>query len=198
MPIDYSKYPPNWRFEIRPAILKRAGNKCERCGVKNYAIGYREKSGKFVECEGLQADAAILDGDRVIRIVLTVAHLDHDIGNSSPENLAALCQKCHLEHDREQHKATRQKNRFLDKPELFDAEDKKKISQIAKLAEVTDEELTDLLAYLTELSDYLKGQEPKYRAKGILNEIRRLVNPTDKAIKEAEKLGIYLHKKQEK
>ncbi len=32
MPIDYSKYPPNWKTEIRPAILKREGNKCKFCG----------------------------------------------------------------------------------------------------------------------------------------------------------------------
>ncbi len=35
MPIDYSKYPPNWKTEIVPAILKRANNKCEFCGVEN-------------------------------------------------------------------------------------------------------------------------------------------------------------------
>lgn len=119
MPIDYSKYPANWKTEIRPAILKRARDRCERCGVKNRAIGYREKSGAFVECEGLQADAAELDGDHVFRIVLTVAHLNHDVSDSSPGNLAALCQKCHLTHDAGQHKATKQKNRFRDQPELF-------------------------------------------------------------------------------
>lgn len=31
MPIDYNKYPPNWKTEIRPAVLKRADNKCECC-----------------------------------------------------------------------------------------------------------------------------------------------------------------------
>lgn len=25
MPIDYSKYPPNWKTEIVPAVLERAG-----------------------------------------------------------------------------------------------------------------------------------------------------------------------------
>ena len=35
MPIDYTKYPPNWKSEIVPRILKRADNKCELCGLEN-------------------------------------------------------------------------------------------------------------------------------------------------------------------
>lgn len=38
MPIDYKKYPKNWLSEIRPRVLKRADNKCEFCGVENYAL----------------------------------------------------------------------------------------------------------------------------------------------------------------
>lgn len=41
MPIDYKNYPPNWLTEIRPRILKRAKNKCEFCGLKNYSEGIR-------------------------------------------------------------------------------------------------------------------------------------------------------------
>lgn len=41
MPIDYKNYPENWKTEIRPAILERANNCCEFCGVKNYSVGYR-------------------------------------------------------------------------------------------------------------------------------------------------------------
>ena len=29
MPVDWSKYPSNWAQYIRPALLKRAGNRCE-------------------------------------------------------------------------------------------------------------------------------------------------------------------------
>lgn len=119
MPIDYSKYPPNWKTEIRPAILKRAGNRCEKCGVENGVFGYRDKAGVFHRSEGLQAEADVLDGHRVFRIVLTVAHLNHDRTDNRPENLAALCQRCHLLHDREQHRETRRRNRFKDQPELF-------------------------------------------------------------------------------
>ncbi len=37
MPIDYSRYPTNWKAEIVPRILVRAENLCEVCGVKNRA-----------------------------------------------------------------------------------------------------------------------------------------------------------------
>lgn len=72
----------------RPAILKRAGNRCEKCGVLNGVIGYRDRTGKFHVSDGLQAEADALDGEHIIRIVLTVAHLNHDLTDSSPENLA--------------------------------------------------------------------------------------------------------------
>ena len=111
MPIDYSKYPANWKTEIRPAILKRAGNRCEKCGVPNLAQGYRDKSGKFHALNAFQCGLASLCGHRVFRIVLTVAHLNHDRTDNRPENLAALCQRCNLLHDREQHRETRRRNR---------------------------------------------------------------------------------------
>ena len=113
MPIDYSKYPVNWKTEIRPAILERAGDRCEFCGVPNGVTVYRQKKRR---CRG-QSSSYI--GLTSTKIVLTIAHLNHDVTDSSPENLAALCQKCHLTHDAGQHKATRQKNRFRDQPEIF-------------------------------------------------------------------------------
>ena len=80
MPCDYSKYPQNWKTEIRPRILKRAGNKCEECQAENYKPHPVTGS----------------------RVVLTVAHLDHDPENweVTDDRLKALCQKCHLAYDR--------------------------------------------------------------------------------------------------
>ncbi|NCA78331.1 MAG: hypothetical protein EOM90_18535 [Alphaproteobacteria bacterium] len=118
MPINYKKYPQNWKTEIRPAILKRAQNKCEMCGIENGMTGYREASGNFVPAEGLQADTALEDGERIFRVVLTVAHLNHDIGDNRPENLRALCQRCHLIHDKEHHRASRWNNKHKNNGEL--------------------------------------------------------------------------------
>lgn len=116
MPIDYSKYHPEWKTRIRPEILKRAGNKCEFCGLENYSIGIRHKDGFFVAIEkshqgDVDAEDFIELGYRVIKIVLTIAHLDHDINNNDPDNLRALCQKCHLTLDKDLHKANRARTR---------------------------------------------------------------------------------------
>ena len=79
-PCDYSKYPPDWQ-EIRTRILKRADYKCEWCGAENYALHP-------------------ITGSKVI---LTIAHLDHDPENwqVTDDRLAALCQKCHLRYDKQ-------------------------------------------------------------------------------------------------
>lgn len=45
-PENKDKYPDNW-FEIRERIRKRAGDRCEFCGVHNHAMGYRDKEGVF-------------------------------------------------------------------------------------------------------------------------------------------------------
>ena len=105
-------YPKNWK-QIRQSILERANNKCEFCGVENYAEGYRDEDGKFVISEGMQQETDALDGYKIIKIVLTIAHLDHNPQNCNPENLRALCQKCHLNYDIEHHRETRRNSKKL-------------------------------------------------------------------------------------
>jgi len=111
MPIDYKKYHPDWK-KIAAAIREREGHKCKFCGVENYAIGYRNEVGTFIELSPMESESRSEDGLKQIRIILTVAHLDHNIENNEPENLAALCQKCHLRYDANHHaknsKATRE------------------------------------------------------------------------------------------
>ncbi len=119
MPMDRSRYPDNWD-EISQHIRERDGNRCKWCDVANGAIGYRTPSGEFVQVfESIdqvdeQADALALDGFRLVRIVLTVAHLGaphadgtpgdkHDKMDVRDENLAALCQRCHLQFDLKDH-----------------------------------------------------------------------------------------------
>jgi len=86
MPVDYSKYPKDWKSKIRPDILRRAKNKCENCGVENYTLR---------------------DGSK---IVLTISHTDHDISNNDYSNLMALCQRCHIRHDKHLHYCNSQVN----------------------------------------------------------------------------------------
>lgn len=123
MPIDYSKYPPNWK-ERRERILERAEHKCEVCGVPNYAVGWRDYEGKFHSVyedysgKNLKGEPTYNDAreiqkeydETVIVIVLTIAHLDHDEENwdVKDDRLRALCQQCHLRYDAPE-KARRQK-----------------------------------------------------------------------------------------
>ncbi len=89
MPIDYSRYPPNWKTEIRPRILARANNRCEMpgCGAENkeYVDRYY-KNGEY----------------HYTQVVLTIAHLDQDPENwdVTDDRLMAMCQRCHLNYDR--------------------------------------------------------------------------------------------------
>jgi hypothetical protein len=49
------------------------------------------------------------------RVVLTVAHLDHQPEHSTDDNLLAMCQACHLAYDAEHHAQTR-RNRNVYEP----------------------------------------------------------------------------------
>ena len=115
MPINYKDYPPNWKTEIRPAVLARANNCCEECGAPNYATIYRPEKGKpdWKFAFGDAEDAMALDGVKITKIVLTIAHLDHDKHNHSVQidRLKALCQRCHLKYDLPHHIANRKYGR---------------------------------------------------------------------------------------
>ena len=51
-------------------------------------------------------------GIRVTIFYTGTAHLNHDPGDSSPRNLAALCQRCHMRHDAPEHRRSRWWNVF--------------------------------------------------------------------------------------
>lgn len=92
MPANYRLYPANWLTEIRPLILRRAGwdpdagteASCEHCHILNYTYRYNYNSMCL----------------KPAKIVLTIAHLDQNRNNNDPNNLSALCQRCHFNHDR--------------------------------------------------------------------------------------------------
>jgi len=96
MPCDYKDYPPNWKSEIRPDILNRAGHRCEG-------------SPKYPNCHASNYEPHPVTGSRVI---LTIAHFDHDRTNNDYDNLWAWCQRCHLTHDARHHTQTRRRNRI--------------------------------------------------------------------------------------
>lgn len=125
MPIkDKSKYAPNWK-EIRKRILVRDNHKCKECGIENGAVGHRNSDGSFSYCpdylraKKMGAGFYITTGK--LKIVLTIAHLDHNPENNEESNLATLCQYHHLKLDKEQHmkNARETRNRKKGLQELF-------------------------------------------------------------------------------
>lgn len=105
MPIDYLKYPDNWKSEIRPKVLKRARNKCEVCGIENHSYVHSFKENGKTVWRWLGLDEWFLKGcPKQVRVILTVAHLDHDEtnGDVSLDRLMAMCQLCHLRYDVEE------------------------------------------------------------------------------------------------
>lgn len=103
MPIDWRRYPRDWPA-IRARVLERAGYRCEACGLPDGSLAVREPDGRYREVDPELAEALWDDGERVIRIVLTVAHLDHDPQNNDLANLRAWCQPCHLRYDADLHR----------------------------------------------------------------------------------------------
>lgn len=115
MPIDYKKYPANWKTEIVPEVIKRAENRCEDCGLENHSTvfgiklwikdngRYKLRSIWFRHEQDAVRERMIGDV-RKIKVVLTIAHLDHDEANHDVilERLKALCQCCHLRYDAEE------------------------------------------------------------------------------------------------
>ncbi len=141
-------YGREWRTVTRPAILARAGNKCEQCGVPDRQTVLRT-FGWWTPAT-LEATVFMLRGSikgraitelvwhhegvepklhgfplgktmHWVSIVLTIAHLNHTPGDDRDENLRALCQHCHLHLDRDHHKQTRSIRKDLARPLLREA-----------------------------------------------------------------------------
>lgn len=92
MPMQRERYPADWEAISKRIRFERAGGKCEWCGAANGQPNPRTGS----------------------KVVLTVAHLGtahadgtpgdkHDKMDVRDENLAALCQACHLRYDIKEH-----------------------------------------------------------------------------------------------
>ena len=122
-------YPANWKTEIVPMIRARSGDCCEVCGVRNEAWVARSKDRKqwaYLDAGKIPFGAQCYDdvsghetiGDvqdivwqnNAIRIILTVAHLNHLENDNRPENFAHLCQLHHNRHDAK-HRAANRKAR---------------------------------------------------------------------------------------
>lgn len=129
MPIresEKARYPKDWPA-ISRRIRDRENQRCKWCGAPNGEVIVRYDGTQAwavvpnrldaVEWAELRQDIAIEatwwaeDGQvlglrpkphqisKPVRVVLTVAHLDHTPENCADDNLAALCQRCHNRYD---------------------------------------------------------------------------------------------------
>lgn len=114
-----------WK-ERRDEILKRDKNRCKKCGAKKdrmiqrrivrrkgeptrmwWRYVNRGKPGRNAwrdEKGDRDSPARTFTREYVVAVQLGVAHLDHNPENDADSNLAALCRRCHIVHDADQHK----------------------------------------------------------------------------------------------
>lgn len=93
-------YPADWPEISLRIRTERAKGRCECAGECG--------TGHTGRCSALNAEPHPVTGSTV---VLTVAHLDRHPPNVDPDNLRAMCQRCHLSYDRDQHAANASRTR---------------------------------------------------------------------------------------
>ncbi|MEH3145259.1 MAG: hypothetical protein PGN34_07900 [Methylobacterium frigidaeris] len=118
-------YPIDWRELSMVIRFDRAKGRCEGCGRPHgerichlgdgrwwdAALGlWRDGSGRRLR--GRLRTEDLLGAVRTTRVVLATAHRDHDPSNNRDGNLAAFCQRCHLLHDRPEHRRQRWRTLF--------------------------------------------------------------------------------------
>jgi hypothetical protein len=94
-PENRQRYPADWKA-ISLRIREREGWRCKWCDAAHGA-------------------PHPITGSTV---VLTVAHLNHTPEDCRDENLAALCQRCHLNYDRLTHLANARETRDRNRQQL--------------------------------------------------------------------------------
>jgi len=127
MPIDYKEYHPKWTLIVR-LILRRDNNRCKFCGLENKRVIIRLKHGprpwrdfSWTEWDWFHQKRKHFPYRKAIKkiggtiITLTIAHLNGNKDNNRFWNLAALCQKCHLNHDLGHHIMNRKYGRHHDR-----------------------------------------------------------------------------------
>lgn len=111
-------YPIDWPQISSAVRFFRAKGRCEKCRRPHGCIVRQFADGRWHDVEagcwrddlGQPVDDPPWNDVRwtvARRVILATAHLDQDPRNNSPTNLAALCGRCHLAHDRAAHRVQR-------------------------------------------------------------------------------------------
>lgn len=107
-PENVNLYPPEWPAISWVIRWIRALGWCECRGECDRSHHHLDPV--LGRCRNINYQPAFLSGSKV---VLTVAHLDHDPTNCHPANLRAFCQGCHLSYDHDHHADTRRRTRGI-------------------------------------------------------------------------------------
>ena len=120
MPMQTREYPANWT-QLRGQAMARAKNLCEcreECGSSHYQYGLATRACAAPHDARIMRDPdekarwwpendapsqLTRDGCKVIRVILTTAHLCQDHTCGDLEHLRMMCQLCHLRYDAKQH-----------------------------------------------------------------------------------------------
>lgn len=100
-PENKYRYPSDWKEISERIRFKRARNRCEctgECGDDHTSESFNVEYGRKPNprCSAFNYAEHPLTGSKV---VLTVAHLNHEIEDCSDKNLKAMCQRCHNKMD---------------------------------------------------------------------------------------------------
>jgi hypothetical protein len=112
-------YPIDWPQLSASIRFGRAMGRCEHCGRPHgrlvFHLGdgrwwddelnaWRSGRGRLLSTRDPSADDPSV---MATKVVLATAHLDHNPTNNRQRNLKALCQRCHMMHDRSEHQRRR-------------------------------------------------------------------------------------------
>ena len=111
-------YPIDWKQLSAVIRFERAKGRCETCGRPHGQLVQHLGDGRWLDEErgawrtgrGRALPRFEPPASMIIRhtkVVLATAHLDHDPTNNPARNLKALCQRCHMVHDQEEHRRQR-------------------------------------------------------------------------------------------
>lgn len=108
--------------KVQAEVLGRAAWRCEcrgECGFRHPGgrcdAPHLTVVGRCLENPTLWSVGELdAPGTYRVRIVLAVAHRNHDPGDNAPENVVAFCQRCHLSHDQAHHRQTSTRRQILE------------------------------------------------------------------------------------
>lgn len=115
-------YPIDWKQLSAVIRFVRARGRCEECGRPHLqdvqhlgdgrwwdaeAVRWRDGKGRLLRRALPTPEDMASELVKVTRVVLATAHRNHDTADNTDANLAALCQRCHMLHDRPEHQRRR-------------------------------------------------------------------------------------------